>query len=307
MSRHSEVCASLSLILANKYKGGPSTSDPESRTMKAVLDFWGSWLKTEATSSSLESAIFESINAVAMNTLAGATARQDKSMMALVPVLTEAIASEPHGDIVARSMGILVRDSDLLSAENHAVVKRFYKQWAYSQIVKPLYPLALPTKDGPSTAAKYRTAVLSVVSSCAFSVYEADVEPLMRLLITALGDRATLSGQQLASALEVLVEILSNEPDALKSHLKAIIEGAMGVYEGGLPGTGTTSRRDPSLTSSRKLVLQVLGAVPKKFEERHLLPYSPKLQRMLALACGDPVREVRQVARLARASWAKVV
>jgi DNA repair/transcription protein MET18/MMS19 len=51
----------------------------------------------------------------------------------------------------------------------------------------------------------------------------------------------------------------------------------------------------------------VLGAIPTRFEERHVLVYAPPTQRMLAVACGDPVRRVREVARAARASWARVV
>ena len=90
----------------------------------------------------------------------------------------------------------------------------------------------------------------------------------------------------------------------------------MGVYEGSLSGSQnksegqvrlpTTPKKDLNLVTSRKLALQALGALPKKFEERYLLPYVLQLRRMLALACGDPVREVRQVARLARGNWAKV-
>jgi len=304
-SRQREIRASVALILANKYKGGASTSDPESQTMSKVLNSWGNELKV-AAASDVDLGAFESLNTIAMNILAGAAARQDKNVLGIVPVLKEAIASEHIGDIVSRSMGILVKDSDILTTKNHAIVRRFYKQWAYSQIAKPLYPLALPTENGPAAATKYRAAVLSIVSNCAFNVYEADVEPLLRLLITTLGDRNSVSSQQLTAALEVLVEILANEPDALKSHLKAIIGGAVGVYEESLSSAQSNLKRDPSRTSARKLVLQALAAIPKKFEDRHLLSHSLKLQRVLSQACGDPAREVRQVARLARANWANI-
>lgn len=311
--------ASIGLILTNKYKGGPSTSDPEGLVIKKVLNFWGEKLQGASTSD-VEQPL-DTLNTIAMHVLAGAVARQDKNILDLVPILKASLANDhPNSTTVAHSLGILVRDSDLLSPDNHAVVRRFYKQWAYSHLAKPLYEFALPTVDKPSPAsAKYRAAILSIVSNCAFSVYETDLEPLVRLLIITLGAHTTDSSsrEHLAPALEILVEILANEPDALKSHVKAIVDSAVAVYDGCLPGgqgkaaAGETraavARRNAALTASRKLVLQALAAMPKKFEESLLVPFSLRLQRMLGLACGDPVREVRQVARVARENWVKVV
>lgn len=309
--RQSEVRASIGLILANKYRGGAITSDPESQTIKTIISYWGDQLKSESASGDVKLEDYKSICTIGMQTISGAAARLDKAVLDMTPLLKGVLGSEdPNGDILARSMGILVQDTELLSTENHAVVRRFYKQWVYTHLAKSLYPLALPSATGPSTAARYRSAILSVVSNCIYGVYEADLEPLIRLLVITLGDRSSVAAkaghQQLVSALEVLVEILANEPGTLKSHLKAIIGGTMGVYEECLPDK-QGAKKGASLTAARKLVLQVLGAIPKKFEDRHLLPYSLQLQRMLALACGDPVREVRQVARLARENWAKVV
>jgi DNA repair/transcription protein MET18/MMS19 len=55
------------------------------------------------------------------------------------------------------------------------------------------------------------------------------------------------------------------------------------------------------------MVLELLREMPSKFEERHLLPFSPSMRRMLAVACGDDMREVRSVAIAARTSWANLV
>ncbi|KAK5655454.1 hypothetical protein OQA88_5725 [Cercophora sp. LCS_1] len=299
--RKNEIRATIGLILANKYKGGPSTSDPESQTLKRVLQFWGSKLKEAVNSTVVDAATFGSRTNVALHIIAGAAARQDKNVQELAPLLREAIASDsPNGAILARSMGTLVKDNDLLSPENHAVVRRFYKQWAYTHFAKPLYSLALPADGVTSASSRHRAAILSIVSNCVFTVYEADIEPLIRLLITTLGGRSNPTERaQLVAALEVLVEILANEPDALKSHLKAVIGGSMGVYDGCLEDAKGGA-------PARKLVLQALAAIPKKYEERHLLPYALQLQRMLWVACGDPVRDVRSVARLARGNWTGV-
>ncbi|KAK4153940.1 Dos2-interacting transcription regulator of RNA-Pol-II-domain-containing protein [Chaetomidium leptoderma] len=307
--RESDIRAAIGAVLANKYKGGPSTSDPESIVMKRVLDFWGNWMKEATTSPSpTDSATFQAHNTIAMNVIAGAAARQDKHVLNLIPALHQAAASpHPNGEIVAKSLGLIVKQNDLLTADNHAVVKRFYKQWAYSHLVKPLLQDAQPGSKDSQAATRHRVAVLSVVSSCPFTVYQDDLDLLIRLLVTALNNRAGLSDEvvwsQVVSALEILVEILSNEPDALRGYLREVIGGTTKVYQ----ECAAQQQGGGVRTTCRKLVLQVLGAIPTRFEERHLMAYSPPTQRMLAVACGDPVRRVREVARKARANWAKVV
>lgn len=313
-SRESDVRAAIGMILANKYKGGPSTPDPESSTMRRVLDFWGNWIKEKTCLAPMDSNTFHASSTIAVNIIAGAAARQEKHVVGLVPSLHEAMASQhANGEMIAKSMGIIVKQSDFLSADNHAVVKRFYKQWAYSHLAKPLLDLAQPAAANTHAATRYRLAILSMAANCQFSIYQDDLEPLIRLLVTALSSHAGLSEEvawtQTAWALEILVEILSHEPEALKGYLREIIRGTTEVYQKcsqknatqGAPAAQTATR-----ATCRKLALQVLGSIPTKFEERHLLSCSLPTQRMLAVACGDPVRKVREVARKARANWAKV-
>ncbi|KAL2129030.1 hypothetical protein VTI74DRAFT_8326 [Chaetomium olivicolor] len=314
-SRESDIRAAIGVILANKYKGGPS--DPELLVMKRVLEFWANWLK-DATTSPIEPDTFQAYNTIAMNVIAGAAARQDKHVLTVIPSLHEAAATPTRsGELVAQSLGLIVKQNDLLTPDNHAVVKRFYKQWAYTYLGKPLLELAqpAPNKDTALAATRYRVAVLAVVANCPFTVYQDDLATLIKLLVTALTNHTGLSDEvawsQVVSALEVLVEILTHEPDALKGYLREVIGGTTKVYQecasssqgkekGGNGGAVTR-------TVCRKLALQVLGAIPTRFEERHVLAYSLPTQRMLAVACGDPVRKVREVARRARGNWAKVV
>ncbi len=312
-SRESDIRAAIGAILANKYKGGSSTSDPESRLMKQVLDFWGNWLNEATTSSPLDPETFRAYNTIAMSVIAGAAARQDKHVLALIPALHQTAANQhPNGEILAQSLGLIVKQNDLLTPDNHAVVKRFYKQWAYSHLAKTLLQTAQPVATGDNhTATRHRLAVLSVAGNCPFTVYQDDLPLLLRLLITALTNRAGISAPEAAwaqtvSALEILAEILAHEPDAVRGYLREVIGGATAVYqecarrkEGG--------QQQQVAVVCRRLALQVLGAIPGRFEERHVLAYAPATQRMLAVACGDGVRKVREVARRARASWAKVV
>ncbi|KAM7190286.1 MMS19 nucleotide excision repair protein [Naviculisporaceae sp. PSN 640] len=304
-----EIRAAIGAILANKYKGAPSTSP---RFLKELVDL--------ATSSSgdIEATTFEANNKIAMKILAGAAARQDKSVIEAIPLLHASISSSdsPNSELAAQSLGIIVQDNEFLTPENHAVVKRFYKQWAYNYVAKPLYDLALPTQSDPATAVRYTTAILAIVANCPFTVYQDDLEPLVRLLITSLSlslsqqssqsglasDQNLVQRRRTVSALEILIEILTHEPDALKGHLKPIITSGTSIYQ----SSARQSRNVIESGMSRKFVLQFLGAIPTKFEERHLLAYAPQMKRMLATACGDSVREIRKTAMLARENWNKI-
>ncbi|KAK4218781.1 MMS19 nucleotide excision repair protein [Rhypophila decipiens] len=294
-----EIRAAIGAILANKYKGPPSISPC----------FLKELVNTATTSiEHVDPKTFEANIKIAMNILAGAAARQDKYIVEAVPLLRAAISSpSPNSEIAAQSLGIIVQDNEFLTAENHAVVKRFFKQWAYNYVAKPLFELALPKpQSDPATGAKYTTAILSLVRNCPFTVYQDDLEPLIRLLITSLAKGSPgLTNQEIArkrtvSALEILVEVLTNEPDSVKGHLKPIITNGMNLYN------DISREHDLQLVMSRKLVLQLLGAIPTKFEERHLLPYAPQMKRMLATACGDSVREIRKTAIIARENWSKI-
>ncbi|KAH6854510.1 Dos2-interacting transcription regulator of RNA-Pol-II-domain-containing protein [Chaetomium sp. MPI-CAGE-AT-0009] len=308
-SHESDVRAAIGAILANKFKAGPMTPVQEVEVLKRVLDFWGDWLKKEtADPSPAGSTAFRAHCTTALSVIAGAAARQDPHVATLIPALHQAASAlTPKGEILAVSLGLIVKQNPLLSADNHAIVRRFHKQWAYAHLAKPLLQPAQPGSPGsdPLAATRCRVAVLSIVANCPFTVYQDDLAPLIRLLVTALGHRAGLSDDtawsQTVAALEVLVEVLGSEPEALTGHLKAVVGGATGVYQECAPQRGAVR------TLCRRLALQVLGGIPGRFEERHVRAYAPPTQRILAVACGDPVRKVREVARAARGSWAKVV
>jgi DNA repair/transcription protein MET18/MMS19 len=58
-----------------------------------------------------------------------------------------------------------------------------------------------------------------------------------------------------------------------------------------------------SKTESAEAALEIMGGLPRMFEARHLVPLAPKVERELTLACGNPIRNVRKLARAARAAW----
>jgi DNA repair/transcription protein MET18/MMS19 len=227
-------------------------------------------------------------------------------------VLHQAISqASSNSRILARNMGILVQPNSLLTADNHGIIKRFHKQWAYSLLVKPLYEMVLPASHESARTTGYLAAILSMVRNCPLEAYADDVEKLVRVVVIALGNPvATLSAaddtlSQALSALHVLGEILHKEPEPLTDHLKALITGVVAIYtENCQPRSKGDAKTEGA--QCRTMALQVLGAMPNKFEERHLLAYAPRMQRMLAAATGDAVREVRKVALQARKTWGTV-
>jgi len=302
--------AKAATILINKYKGGSSVADPASQTIKKILKFWAGKIATATASDSMETDGFEALNSMFMSAMAGAIARQDKNALPFIPTIHAAIASDsPAGETVARSMDILVRNIPYLSTENHAITKPLYKQWAYYNLTKSLYDKALPISQGPQ-ALRYTTAILSIVKHVPFTVYEPDLDRLVRLVLTVLSPSQTPRGSfaQYAAALEIVGQILANDPQSLKEHLRAVITSVTSLYAEAKQTSGgaRTTRPDPAAALCRKLSLELLAKLPQAFEERHLLPHSPLMQRMLASASGDSVREVRKVALTARQAWATV-
>ncbi len=323
-SRESDIRAAIGAILANKYKSGPSTSDPDSLVMKTVLDFWGTYLTTATTPSSPTDPSFPLYNTIAMNVLSAAAARQDKHVLPLIPTL-HAAASSPHpaGETIASSLGLLLTPNPLLTTPNHSTIKRFHKQWTYAHLAKPLLPLAQPTPSADKLlTTRYRIAVLSVVGNCPLAVYQDDLPALIKLLVTALSDREGITSDetaagQVTASLTALAEILAHEPETVRGYIREIVAGTTKVYRDCSPLSAVSPSSPAAGTASgcahwrgaagcRALALQVLGAVAGRFEERFVLGYAPAVQRMLAVACGDPVRRVRGEARRARGVWARV-
>lgn len=304
----SYVRSSIVTILANKYKA-PSAADPSRLTFKNVLDFWESRIKDDLAAvapSKNEVTTSEPFNPQALSIMAGAIARQDKDALNLLPLLKTAIELDsPDNKTTARSIEVLIREKSFLTKETHAKIGLLYRQWFYARGVKPLYELALPVNAARPQADNYTVAILSILKHCPFSVYGDDAKPLARLLITALLELRPLP--DLLVTLQTLLEVLRNDPDTVKEHLKAVIDAVLKVYDLALGGAASPSKaRSQAAPACRRLVLQLLAELPGKFEERHLLPYAPRMKRMLATASGDPFREVRKAALVARESWEKV-
>ncbi|EPE08222.1 dna repair transcription protein [Ophiostoma piceae UAMH 11346] len=323
----------IATVVANKYSAAASIGPSKAQypgnqaawqqTVEAVK------AKLESTgASSLTPNRFARLVAIA----AGAFARLDRDAKGLASLLVFAPAShaaqpavtpaasqyaEKAGQQMARILGGTLVSDRTLSTDDHAVVKSIYKQWVYGQTVKALLPLAFPRKtasgDGSEsteasatvarrTSTVHTIAILALVRGMPFSVYEDDVSnkddsgvSLVRVLVAATTTLVPQWGD-VAVALRVLSAILAaNRGDAVRSHLKTVVDASIHVF-------GSQA----ALPASRKEALSLISQLPAHYEEGLLLPYEPRIARALATACGDRVREIRDVAQLARENWVKV-
>ncbi|KAK1758222.1 MMS19 nucleotide excision repair protein [Echria macrotheca] len=307
-----EIHASISLILTDRYKGGPSTADPEYQVIKRVLHFWGEKLKEACASADMKPQSMELLSFLAMKVFTGAAARQDKHARQLAQVLEEALVNDnANADILARATGILVEHSYVLSAENHAIVGRLYHQWVYNFIASPLLQRGLPGGGSPAAAKRFRTAALCIISGSSFGVFEADLQQVVRLVIVALNDEdepTPAAAEQFTTPLQVLHDIINEDPDSLKGHIKPIIDGLLKAHRWGYRTVAKAGldKTPTKVLLASKIALDVLGQLPLKFEHRHLLAYIPKVERIMAETCGHPSRQIRGVAREVRARWLKI-
>ncbi|CAK7265179.1 hypothetical protein SEPCBS119000_001380 [Sporothrix epigloea] len=321
---------SMATILANKFSAaaGAGASKVQYPSNQAAWQATIEAVKTKLDSSSSASGTQLTPNRFArlVAIAAGAFTRLDKDSKALTGLLIQAPAQYAQdGDVVkervaqqmARILSGLIVSERTLAMDDHAVVKSIYKQWVYGQTVKALLSLAFSRKtadETPEAAAAARRAsrvhtiaILALVRGMPFSVYEDDVvcpgsgsgsdSPLVRVLVAAATTLVPQWGD-VAVALRVLSAILTaNCGDAVRSHLRTIIDASIRVFSDASP---------PAPAASRKEAVLLVSKLPAHFEEGLLLPYEPRLARALAAACGDRVREIRDVAQKARENWVKV-
>lgn len=220
------------------------------------------------------------------------------------------------GEQMARALGMIVSPKEHLSPENHAVIKTIYKQWVYARLVKTLIPSAFPVSQDAPRNTIYTISILSILRHTPFAVYEDDLDQLVRILIAAVV--ALPDWADIEVSLRILIEVVDAKAPVLADHLKALVDGAVktlttassrkpkdaGADVASKPAARPSDRGSPK--GCRKQALVLLSRLPTKYDERHLLPYCPSLTRILAAACGDRVREIREVAQVARENWSNV-
>lgn len=221
-----------------------------------------------------------------------------KQIQPLLKLLSEVPRAGATGKQLSQHLELVVAPQAILAKENFAVVKPLWMQKIYFQLVKPLLEAALapPAADAPANSkASINVGVLSLIKHMNFPIYEEDSEKVMRIAIsTAQSDAAGVADTR--AALEVLKNIVVESPDKGESHARSIID----ICVGEISPKRASRERD---AETGKIAMEIMVGLPRLFDSRHLLPHQPQVERELALACGNPVRELRKLARVARAAW----
>ncbi|KAI1107651.1 Dos2-interacting transcription regulator of RNA-Pol-II-domain-containing protein [Jackrogersella minutella] len=254
--------------------------------------------------------IFRSI----LHYLAGDVARFRSSPAAqnsLLKLVCNKAPLEPVvGRQLAKSFEVLVSPKECLEKENHAIRKRLSGEWLYFQAVQPYLKDCFPTSGLDETATVNRAvSVFAVLKHLRYEQYASDIGQIVRIGIRSLSTFE--SGIEMESCLNVLLQILEKEPDALKEHLGGLISGIITVYETARKTPTTTEAgEDPTAKATgkgrvlcRKFALQFFQKLPQSYEAQYLVPYRQQLLRPLSMACGDSVREIRRTALAARKAW----
>ncbi|KAM3449702.1 hypothetical protein MY3296_006679 [Beauveria thailandica] len=300
------VSKSILSILANKYT--LETAEP-------VLDAINTQL-ANALLNSAESSIDKAIPILAL--AAGLLRRYNgKQTQRLVELIRDSPKNKVIGYHIARLLELIAAPQSFLSKDAYAVVRPLWMQKLYVQMAQPMLQSALSTGQVPHdnlAKTSFGLGVLMLVKHMPYSIYEDDVEKVLRVAIS-VAQTAGIGTDTLAS-LAVLKTVLTEAPEKSQDHIRSIIgicTSTFAVDEEPKPKPdwvpqfiATPTRNPETLARCSKSGLQILGGLPRLVESRYLLAYVPQVGRHLAAACGHRVREVRASARAARVAWAEV-
>ncbi|KAK0759732.1 hypothetical protein N5P37_007920 [Trichoderma harzianum] len=309
------VTRSILTILANKYKVeslGYLMSKLEGR-LEASLKNAQNASDSDDASRYLEQV--SSIYAIVSGLIRRPGGTQAR---ALIQRLRDVPGNETTGHLLARRLEMIVAPQKFLAKENFAVVKPLWTQKIYFELVKPMLDIAT-SQDAEAGSqlvkTNYRIGVLSMVKHMPFSIWEDDCVEILRVsmaLSQSLGP-----GPDTLPALEILKKILAESPDKAQEYAKSLINIALPCFSlkaaaqltrpDWLPSGYVPAKMRPEVEAEcGKLALEVVGALPRLFESRHVVPFVPQVRRELSLACGHPVRDLRRLARMARAAWTEI-
>ncbi|KAI0099084.1 Dos2-interacting transcription regulator of RNA-Pol-II-domain-containing protein [Nemania sp. FL0031] len=224
------------------------------------------------------------------------------------------------GRQLAQYLGVMVKDLHCLSKPNHAIRKKLAMGWLYHRYVEPLLDLCISDGWESERSAVHRSiATFELVRHMKFHIFKHDVAKLVRIGIRSLSTFHV--GPETAALLVVLNTILDEDPDQLQNHLTALIKGLASLYEAaivaarantarraGVPGDGSEGSsvsltEDPVISTRWHVVRFFSKFVEKGYATHILVPHAKGVKRLLATACGDPVREIRRNAVAARRAW----
>ena len=297
------VLRAILTILANKYK--IETVEPVMEVVNQQVEVI---LTKDADNSTLVKAT--SIFAIAVGMLRRYSGKHASGLLRL---LRDSPKSPTMGQTLSRRLEMVIAPQKPLTKENFAVVKPLWMQKLYFELAKPMIRQALgqdSTIQDRVIRCNLSIGTLMLVKHMPFSIYEEDAESILRIAIFVAQTIGT--GPDVVAALDVLRNILVEASEKSEPHLASLIAICISAFSSNphiapewLPTDyAPTSTGDvESQAESCEIALEILGGLPKMFEARHLVPLAPRVERELTFACGNPMRNVRKLARAARAAW----
>ncbi|KAL7786768.1 Dos2-interacting transcription regulator of RNA-Pol-II domain-containing protein [Trichoderma ceciliae] len=309
------VTRSILAILANKYKVESLDyliAKLEGRLETALKNAQNS-SDSDDTSRYLEQV--SSIYAIVSGLVRRPSGTQARG---LIQRLRDAPGNATSGHLLARRLEMIVAPQKFLTKDSFAVVKPLWTQKLYFELVKPMLEMATSQDaEAGSQLVKInlRIGVLSMVKHMPFSIWEDDCVEILRasmVLSQSLGP-----GPDTLAALEILKSILAESSDKAQDYIKSLINISLPCFSlraaseqrqpEWLPSGYIPAKMHPDVEAQcGRLALEVVGALPRLFESRHVVPFVPQVRRELSLACGHPVRDLRRLARIARSAWTEI-
>lgn len=221
------------------------------------------------------------------------------------------------GRQLAQCYDILVSPKECLGKENHSRIKRLHAQWAYRMTVSRYLDRCFPTGPGFTPlhaqddrgATNQSVAIFAILKHIDYSAWQDEAEQIIRVVIRSLTTFGV--SKDINNVMGVLLTILDREPELLKQHITALITHILAIYQMARNVAEAVKFVDSSQKSftkgegalCRKSCLEFLKRVPGVYEGRYLLSQRRAALKALSAACGDPVREVREIAIEGRNAW----
>ncbi|KJZ73055.1 hypothetical protein HIM_07627 [Hirsutella minnesotensis 3608] len=310
------VTRAILAILANKYE-----LEKQDELMSFVKDKLEGALRLAASGPDAGERNRGFEQALSIFTLAGGLLRRctGKQTRELLHVLRQAPSDLDAGHRLGHGLEVITAPQAFVTDTTGAVQKPLWMQKVYVELVKPLIESAVassPEDRGPLVKMNMGVAALLMIKHMQFPIYEPDTGAIMRIAISTAQNLG--AGSDANAALEVIKNILVEAPEAIQDHVASLIKLCTILFASASAATApqrpewvpkdyASAAEDAEARSScGRLALEIAGGLPRVFESRHLLAYAPQMQRSLAAACGHQVRDVRKIARLARAAWAEL-
>lgn len=289
-------------ILVNKWKVGKLTlqslSDPSEGiggigTVSGSADLIHDLLHACLSIDSVPAADTVQTNSrIAITYTSALSRRMDPTAASYVNVLVECLAT-PHGKIFASGFESLLAPEELLSTENHAIIRRLYVQKIFGICVPSLIS-KFKSCDDAAIKPNYLIALSGILKNSPTEIVMPEIETILPLLLQSI-DIPLFSVQ--SAGIDTLSVTISENADAIEGHIKSVIDRLLARIH------NTADKPSDAPSVVRVKALECLNKIPGKLKDSVTLPYKRLVLRELEFAVGDGKRAVRAEAVTCRASW----